>query len=272
MKRKWIIGILVIVAVGAILAVVFINMFTNKSTDAMAKNLDQAVSEGYLCETSDEYGVLNEYFEEVSSALAAQSDEEQKVTLNCQKLYVSLTKEAKILNSQLAFSEYTNVYKNSNKKIENLLKSAQKHANDAKAYIQSTKNLTNPSQYWTAGTWYECKDMITKMIADTNNALRSIAEVYKAGVNSKLFNNKLSSLIFETEQNLADDVLKDLKVAGAADGIYNFTQIYFSSTSLEIIMSYQYDSTVKDKVDEILNAENRAESPAYLAFLEGNLS
>lgn len=272
MKRKWIIGILVLVAVGAILAVVFINMFTNKSTDAMAKNLDQAVSEGYLCETSDEYGVLNEYFENVSNALAAQSDEEQKVTLNCQKLYLSLTKEAKVLNSQLAFSEYTNVYKNSNKKIESLLKSAQKHANDAKTYIQSTKNLTTPSQYWTAGTWYECKDMITKMITNTNNALRCIAEVYEAGVNSKLFNNKLSSLIFETEQNLADEALEDLKVAGVADKIYNFTQIYFASTSLEIIMSYQYDATVREKVDEILNAENRAESPAYLAFLEGNLS
>ena len=272
MRRKWFIGILILAVVGAVLAVVFVNMFTSKSTSPMAEDLNFVSNSGYLCAESDEYQDIIEYFDNVSTALNTESDEQDKVVLNCKNLYIAFSKEARFINKQLAFSEYTNTYKNSIKNVERLLKNAQKNANEAKIYIKNKKTMVSSNPYWTAGTWYECKDYVLKMIKDTNSALKLIAGVYQAGVSSKLLNNKLSSLIFETTQDLADKVVADLEVTNSADQISNFSQIYFNQSGIEKIMSYQYNSSVREKVETILNAENRAELAVYQEFLEGNLN
>lgn len=270
MKRKWFIGILILAVVGAVLAVVFVNMFTSKSTSPMAEDLNFASSSGYLCVESDEYKDIIEYFDNVSTALNAESDDQDKVVSNCKNLYIAFSKEAGFINKQLAFSEYTNTYKNSIKNVERLLKNAQKNANEAKIYIKNKKTIVGSSPYWTAGTWYECKDYILKMIKDTNRALKLVDEVYSAGVKSKLTNNNLSTLIFQTTQALADEAISNIETQNSSATISNFSQIYF--TDYEIIMSYQYNASVREKIDTIFNAENRAELAAYQEFLEGNLN
>ena len=87
MKRRGFSIILILVIIAAVLAVVFVALFKEKNTKALAESVNSYVGSenGYLNEKSESYKTIDKYLSEISTKLT--TTEEKNETKNYQMSY-----------------------------------------------------------------------------------------------------------------------------------------------------------------------------------------
>ena len=147
MKRKWFFTILILAVVAVVLTIVFINLFREKDTKQLSEKVNSVTTAGYLSEDSEEYAIINAYFDDVYLKLT--TGEEKAEVKNYQDTYKAYVLAGKFFNSQLVFSEYTETYKNNRKIIEKSFENAQEATNSFKQYIIDNKEVVVLTLFYT---------------------------------------------------------------------------------------------------------------------------
>lgn len=271
MKRKgfWIILILVVVAV--VLAVVFINLFGEKDTKSLSNALNNYVGkeEGYLYESNEDYQKIDEYLESIYAVLS--SEEEKNEVKNYQTTYSTLKVAAEFFNREMAYTKYTTVYKDNRKKIENDLKNGQSSAEKLANFVEENKELVGGSSYWKANSWANCKGYMEDLFSYTVDAINLLGNVYEASVPSKILNNDLTTLIFDTTSDLLEKTTQNLKTSVESVNTLNaLVKAYLTEEKQTIILNYVYNTTAQENVKAI-NEKTEGWEDKYTAFLSGNV-
>lgn len=271
MKRRGFSIILILVIVAAVLTGVFINLFKEKDTKALAENLNSYVGRenGYLNAENENYKIIDEYLSSVSTNLTAV--EEKNETKNYQMSYRTFVVAGEFFNREMVYTEFTNVYKDNRKKIQENFSKGQECAKKLAKFIEENKEITGGSAYWEANTWTNCKDYMKNLFNYTMNAFTRLDNVYEASVPSKILNNELTSLIFETFDELAEKTITDLRTdSDCGTNLYNFTNNYMTKSKESIILRFNYNTTAQENVKTIKEKANGWEAK-YNSFLAGNI-
>ncbi|MGN1201610.1 MAG: hypothetical protein ACI4R8_05110 [Candidatus Caccovivens sp.] len=268
MKRKWFFTILILAVVAVVLTIVFINLFREKDTKQLSEKVNSVTTAGYLSEDSEEYAIINAYFDDVYLKLT--TGEEKAEVKNYQDTYKAYVLAGKFFNSQLVFSEYTETYKNNRKIIEKSFENAQEATNSFKQYIIDNKEVVGDSDYWTANTWANCKGFASTMFLETVDAFNLLQLVYQASVPSKLMKNDLTGLVFDTMTEFSEQTKENLNSdEGCGLKLYNLVYIYLTGNGEKLILNFNYNYNSQTKVANI--KENGKESVYYQDFLEGRI-
>ena len=269
MKKKGLIIVLILVIVAVVLAIVFINLFKERDTQRLAQNINEAVSEGYLSENSEEYATINEYLQTIYSKVS--STTEKAEIKNYQDSYRAYVVYGDFIDRQIVFSEYTEIYKNQRNRIESDLKRGQEVAEQLTTYIVENKDLTGGSDYWQANTWANCRGYVSDLFSYTSDAFNRIAEVYTASVTSPLMNNDLTTLIFQTAEEFSNDIEENLtQDSSCGQKLYDFVNLYLEKSKESIILNFNYNATQQANVKMILEKSSGWEA-VYNLFLQGNI-
>lgn len=269
MKKKWAIAIIFLIIIAVVLTVVFIFLFREKDTRALALRLNEATQEGYLADDKEEYQTISLYFDSVIDALANENrDAEKSEAQNYDKAYEAFLVAGDFFNRQMIFTDYTNVYKDNRNAIERAFNRAQSAADELVVYINENRELTGDNYYWQANTWANCRENIKTIFDNTTDAFERLILVYNASVSSIFMNNSFSTLVFEGFNSLTADLetnLTENETSGQA--LLTFVNAYFSDD--ELILDYQYNQNLKDRVSDI--SQNGEASSFYSAFLQGQI-
>lgn len=271
MKRRGFLIILILVIIAAVLTVVFINLFKEKDTKALAESLNSYVGSenGYLNSENKNYKTIDEYLSGVSTKLT--SAEEKNETKNYQMSYRTFVVAGEFFNREMVYTEFTNVYKDNRKNIQENLSKGQECASQLAKFINENKAITAGSAYWEANTWTNCKDYMKNLFNYTMNAFTSLDNVYEASVPSKILNNELTSLIFETFDELAEKTITDLRAdSDCGTSLYNFANNYMSKNKESIILRFNYNATAQENV-KIIREKSSGWETKYNSFLAGNI-
>ena len=268
MRKKWFFGILILVVVGIVLTIVFVNLFKDKDTKALAQKVNEVSETGYLSEDSDEYLKISEYLEKMPAYFSGGTE---KIEIeNYKKAYQSFVIVVDFFNKEIMFSTYTDEYNNNLKAITNAFNVAQDNANKLKNYINETSLVTGDSKYWNKNTWQTSKEYMKNIFDNTREALSKLGNVYSASVNSIFVNNAFTDIIFEGFNALTNDVAgKIAENTSVGEKLLNFSNSYFGETNEKVIIKYVYNKTLQTSVQDI--AEKGIDSNYYNGFLAGNI-
>lgn len=270
MKRRGFIVLLVLAMTAVVLTIVFINLFKEKSTKALADSVHTAVESGYLNPDSDEYETINEYLQKVYSVLS--SSVEKAEVKNYQDAYAAFCITGDFFDRQIVFSEFTTTYKNQRKAIQSNLKKGQASADKLEAVIIETKELIGQSSYWQANTWANFKTHMNDVYKYTTNAFVRLEKVYKTSIPSKIMNNDLTTLIFGTFENLTTTFTEKVSEdANCGQKIYNFVNLYLAKNKETIILNFNYNEIAQENV-RLINEKGAGWEIKYNAFLQGNIA
>ncbi len=268
MRRKWVFGILILVIVGIILAIVFINLFKDRDTKALAEELNDVATEGYMSEQSDEYLTIDAYLENVQTYF--DDSAEKKEIKNYQDAYSAFVIAIDLFNKQMIFTEYTDEYNDNFKAIQKDLKTAQEAAEELKGYVNQTKEVVGSSPFWNVNTWQTSRDYMKTIFDCSKDALYRLGNVYQASVTSKLMNNDFTDIIFDGFTNLCNQVAASLTENGSkGEELKTFVEAYYSEVNEEYILGYNYNLVLQANVKDI--KEKGIESGLYTEFLTGQL-
>ena len=268
MRKKWFFGILILVIVAVVLTIVFVNLFKDKDTKALAEKINNVSENGYLATDSEEYEKINEYLTKIGGLFS--DDSSKNEVRNYQSAYNSFAVAVKFFNKEIRFSTFTDVYNNNLKNITDSLNVAQDNANKLKDYINQTSIITGDSKYWNTNTWQTGKDYMKNIFDNTREAFSRLGKVYSACVNSVFVNNKYTDIIFEGFTTLNNQVASKLTEDSAVGTkVFNFANSYFSEANESTIIGYVYNAELQNTVEDIL--EKGAESAYYNGFLAGNI-
>lgn len=271
MKRRGFLVILVLVIIAVVLTGVFITLFKEKDTKALAESVNSYVGSenGYLNSKNESYKTIDGYLSDISTKLA--STEEKNETKNYQISYRTFVIAGEFFNREIVYTDFTKVYKDNRKKIQDNFSKGQKCANQLAKFIKDNEKITGESSYWQANTWTNCKDYMKDLFNYTMNAFTRLGDVYEASVTSKILNNDLTSLIFDTFDELAEKTKTDLRTDSACGtSLYNFTNNYMSKDKESIILGFNYNATAKENVKTIREKTTGWEEK-YASFLAGNI-
>ena len=152
-----------------------------------------------------------------------------------------------------------------------MFEKAQKSANSLKDYVNSTKEIVGASGYWEANTWANCKQDAQNVFAYTVEAFNRLGDVYLACVPSKITNNELAKLIFNTIENYANQVETNFTTNElSGQELQNFIKTYLTLDGEKAILQYQYSLIMQQKVADIVEKGNT--SSYYDDFLDGRLA
>lgn len=268
MRKKWLFGILILVVVGIVLAIVFINLFKGKDTKALAEKVNDVSENGYLSEDSDEYSKITEYLAQLPSNF---SDGTEKIEIeNYKNAYQSFVIVIEFFNKEIMFSSFTDEYNKNLKSITNCFNSAQDNANKLKDYIEETSLVTGDSKYWNKNTWQTSREYMKNIFDNTREALSKLGNVYSASVNSVFVNNKYTDIIFEGFTTLSNQTAAKISEATTAgENLLNFANSYYSESNESAILGYVYNEALQTTVEDI--SENGIDSIYYNDFLAGNI-
>ena len=115
--KKGIIFTVIILIVAAVLTVVFVTLFKERDTDAVANKVISVVDEGYLSENSDKEA-LEDYLDYMSA-----SEQNDEVTMS-KTLLATYDKLGDFYREHIAFTSYNSTYKSNKGDIINGLDSA----------------------------------------------------------------------------------------------------------------------------------------------------
>lgn len=268
MRRKWFFGILILVVVGIVLAIVFINLFKERDTKALAEDLNEFATEGYLSDESSEYLTINSYLENLRTHF--DDGAEKKEVKNYQDSYGAFIIAVDFFNNQMLFTKYSNEYKENVKEIQNDLKSAQEAAEKLKGYIDETKQIVSGSTFWTTNTWQTSRGYMKTIFEESKDVLTKLGRVYSSSVKSKLLNNEFTEIIFDGFNDLSNKVVANLTENGSVGSdLKVFVQAYYGETNVEYILGYRYNALLQNNVKDI--KEKGLESGHYTSFLAGLL-
>lgn len=267
MKKSGFWVLVIIVVVGAALAVTFVSLFGHKNTKELAKATNSYVASGYLSETNEKYIRINKYVDNMNTSDF--SPEEIIELENFQEGYKAYVSIAQFFNRQTNFMEYSKVYKNNRKKVERKLKKAQRAANDLVEQIEKTVQVVGNSEYWVRLAWTTCRGYMQSMLANTIDAFNVYINIYDASVASNLLNNDYSDVMFLGLQDLSEKLKSGYKsTEDVGEKLKNYAEIYFTKLGEEQILKYTYLDGTSPVWATIHNIkENGKESPAYNGFL-----
>lgn len=260
--------ILGLVIVGVVLAILFVTLFGNKSTEDLAKNLNSySTSEGYLSETSEKYQKVDTYFDDLATTIT--DDTYRNEIANFKNAYTAYTIISDFFNNEIYYMTYNDVYKENRSQIENSFKNAQTNIDKMIDQINKNSKAVGDSEFWKKQAWKNCRDYMKTAIKETATAFKKIMKVYNACVASNIINNDYSKIIFfGLEQLISDFDKKYTEDDTVGQKILNYSTYYFTDTTKASIIEYTYTTnlSLKNKVSNILSAKTES---AYFADLIG---
>ena len=268
MKKKWVVIIAILLIVGIVLAIIFVNLFKERDTKDLALRVTEVAENGYLNEENESYNTIVDYLDMMQQRLnTLQTQTERNQAENYLQIYQSANILIKYINKDFVFSNYTSIYKANKKRIENNFSTAQEYADKLAEEINSAKDLVADSDFWNISTWANFSQDLNKLFQSTTSACTALCDVYISCVNSKFANNDLTYIIFnQTKTNLNNSFEKNTE-QGVGKNFYDFVNSYL--TNFTQIQEYIYDLSLQDKVLDI--KQNGENSSYYTAFLAGTL-
>jgi len=268
MKKKWFIVILILVAIAVVLTVVFINLFREKNTDELAKNVYNVTENGYLNDENEKNIAIKKYLQNILP-LSELSDAEKTEVKNYYDSFVAFEIYGKFFERQIVFTKYTNVYKDNRKKISNAFNKAQGVVNNMYNYIQAHEDAVN--DFWLATTWADCDSFMKEIFDNTKYAISRLAEVYQTSVTSPLMKNDFTKVVFKTTDELLDEVSKEIKTSKtASENLLKLANSYLTVQGEKNILNFNYNSVMKSNVASILKDGKNA--PEYVKLFNGTIA
>lgn len=259
--KKGIIFTVIILIVAAVLTVVFVTLFKERDTDAVADKVISVVDEGYLSENSDKE-TIEDYLDYMSSRANEQADE---ITMS-KTLIAVYDKLGDFYKAHIAFTSYNSTYKLNKSDIINGLNSASNSMDDMVSYINSHTAGNNNS--WEARTWDDVRVMMFEFIEANNRAFASLGNVYTACGNSQIVNNDYTSEVLGAiSEHLSSYENLDMQGKLAVTrNVYMMTTNYLTT---ELVYGYLYDDVWQAQIEDIM--KNGTNSSYYLPFITGTL-
>lgn len=292
MKKKWWILILILVVVAIVLTIVFINLFKERDTKVLSEKIYDVSQTGYLSPESKENAVIEEYLTNLlklggnfSESEDVDKKEVAKIS-NYLSAYNSFEISIQFFAREMIFAKASDTYINNRKKVEDNLSQAQKLAEELEKYISDPNHKTDGSNFWTAQTWADCREKMTKMINKTADAMMQLAEIYQKSVPSVVegkgfLNNEFTEIILDEMTNLTKNITEKAEEDEKYGvNLYNFVNAYLSEKNEKNILNYIYnnetfDETLKDKVTLQKKVEDIKEkgdkSEYFQSFIAGSL-
>ena len=266
-KKKLIFWIILgIVVVGVVLAILFVTLFGNKDTKALAENLNSyTTSEGYLCSTSERNQKIDAYFDETFSLLSGDDANEVK---NYKAIYENYEKISSYFNKEIAYMNYNNTYKSKRGEIERNLKDAQNAVDNLIKKVEENAEIITDNNLKKI-VWQDNKSYAKEFVEKTISAFNTLADVYTDCVSSTLLNNSYSKANFIVLKNLSSDILKNITKENVTTTLTSFTIVHFSDAGTTRIINFACNQNEKTKIDDV--AKNGNKSEFYDDFVEGLL-
>lgn len=250
-RRNGFLIILFIAIVAVVLTIVFVNLFKDRSTTDLSQDVNTVIEEGYLNDEGETYTQIQDYLSMMKTKL--ESNEETKSyaieAANYISLYKSTSKFAKFANKNLAFSSYNNVFKANKKAIKKGIAGANASANILASKIEADKELYSGSDFWTIETWKTYSNELKSVMNQTFNTFDKLIIVYKASVDSSIYNNDFIEIVFDRTQYLLKDVEENVgqdKTSGQK--LESFVNSYLNTQYFE---DYIYDEHLQIAVDHL---------------------
>lgn len=250
-RRNGFLIILFIAIVAVVLTIVFVNLFKDRSTTDLSQDVNTVIEEGYLNDEGETYTQIQDYLSMMETKL--DSNEETKSyaieAANYISLYKSTSKFAKFANKNLAFSSYNNVFKANKKAIKKGIAGANASANSLASKIEADKELYSGSDFWTIETWKTYSNELKSVMNQTFNTFDKLIVVYKASVDSSIYNNDFIEIVFDRTQYLLKDVEANVgqdKISGQK--LESFVNSYLNTQYFE---DYIYNEHLQVAVDHL---------------------
>lgn len=268
--KKGVIITIILVVIAVVLAIVFINLFKERDTTEMSNKVVSVVQDGYLDDekVDGEYETINKYLDNLLAVEEGLTSSYQNEIQNFKDAYLTYTIIAKFYSKQIVFTDYNDVYKENKSSIMDGFNSASDNASDMVNYINTNSNIVGDNVYWNLRTWDDVKGYALNIINQTNKAFNGLQKVYTGCVTSKLANNNFATLVLSTINSylghISDSFSEEISDINIANTMAN---AYLSGT-YQNIMTYNYNDTLKAKVEDILNNE---ESLYYSQLIDGSI-
>ena len=263
--KKGIIFTAIILVVAAVLTVVFVTLFKERTTDAVANQVISVVDEGYLSDGEDKETIKN-YLNSMRGVTSGEHNTEVNLSLKLYSAYESL---GDFYRKHMIFTSYSDAYRENRDAVIDNLNSASSKVNEIVSYIRDTESLVSGSPYWEARTWDDVRVMMFDFIDDNNSAFIALNNIYPASGNSKLTNNAFTTEVLKAinahfaSYNEAETVSGRLTLAGY---ILSMAGNYLDDAS---VYDYIYNSIWQNIIADI--TEKGEESEYYSAFIVGSL-
>ena len=280
MKKRWFILILVLVVIAVVLAIVFVNLFREKNTSALADSVNSVTQSGYLSKENKSNQEIDEYLnsmlklsenipEDYLSTLLKTEDlqAEKNLIKNYANAYAAFEVVGEFFNREIVFTKYTNVYKSQKKKIQKNFSNAQSAVDALSKYFNEQNVKIGNADEWLARTWDDCKSNLVNLFNYTSEAFSGLTEVYKSCVNSVVLNNGLSDIILDEVGKMTVGVLEGKVDFG--EKLLNFVNAYLTREGEKLILDYSYVAGIQLIVKDI--KEKGEDSSYYANFVAGNL-
>ena len=258
--KKGIIFTVILFIVAGVLAIIFVTLFKDKDTKAVANKVLSVTSEGYLSNGED-----REVFEKYLDNMLGKTESDDEIILSI-SLYATYDRLGEFFRENIVFTSFTNEYKRNKDDIIGGLTNADKKFDEMVSYI--TTNTAGDNEAWEARTWDDIQPMMFEFIEQNNRAFAGLARIYSSCGDSKVTNNDFTAVLFET----IDRYLSSYADAGTARKqalthyLKNLTTNYLDG---ELIYGYLYNETWQTEIGDIL--ENGTKSVYYLPFITGTL-
>lgn len=267
--KKGIIFTVIILIVAAILTVVFVTLFKERDTDAVADKVISVVDEGYLAEDEDKLTILD-YLDNIESNSGVASEE-----VSISKLfYDTYDKLGDFYRQHIIFTSYTNVYKENRDDVINGFNDATNKANEMVEYI----NETNPgnNQSWEARTWDDVRLIMADFIAANNRAFIALGNIFPSCEDSLIVNTDFVAAVLDgvnTHLEAYNSTLSADETAviqeDCVETISNVNEMISNYLTDSLVYGYLYDGTWQSYIADInLNGEKSA---YYASFMAGTL-
>lgn len=267
--KKGIIITVVLVVIAIILAIVFVNLFKEPDTTEMSNRVVSTVQDGYLNDEKEEgeFETINSYLDKVLATGDELTTAYRNEVQNFKTTYLNYTVIAEFYSKQIIFTEYNDAYRNNKSDVMNGLNNAQNRVNSMVNYINTNSSTFEGNAYWTARSWDDVRDYVVDIIDQTNRAFRGLQNIYSGCITSQVANNDFATLVLSTINTELANVLEHMSES-VNDTVGTMVNAYLTGTYQDI-MTYIYDSTLQEKVKDIM--EKNQESTYYFALLNGTI-
>ncbi len=267
MKKRWFIFVIILVIIAVILTIVFINLFREKDTTALAENVNDVTQNGYLSEENEANQAIDAYLAQVSGLGSLEAD---RTTIeNYADAYAAFEVIGDFFSRQIVFTENTSVYRENRGRIRNAFQRAQNAVDDFAEYLSQNMDVVGSDEDWMTITWANCKGYMQDIISNTTDAVTRLALVYQDCVTSKVMNNAMSDIIFAEIEKWTSQLISEetVSTAGLGQQLLTFVNAYLTIDGENVILQFQYDNNIKSQAENI--NELGEESTFYSQFVAG---
>lgn len=258
--KKGIIFTVIILIVAAILTVVFVTLFKERDTDAVANRVISVVDEGYLSENSEKE-TIEDYLDYM-----LENDAQNEEIVLAKTLYQTYDNLGDFYREHIIFTSYNSTYRANRSDVRNGLNTAGDRAEDMASYI--TSHTAGNNQSWEMRTWDDVRVMMLEFIEANNQAFVALGNIYPACGNSQIVNNDFTTEVLGAivDHLSSYENLDEQGRLATARSVYMMTTNYLKT---DLVYGYLYDSVWQEQIEDI--KENSTASAYYLSFITGIL-